>query len=522
MDILILRVFIVSIIFCAGCASLPSNDRTEKTYSITAGNQAPLSQLSESNLKNLSGDSGFIMLGDGLDAFIARMALVHEAEKSIDAQYYIWHDDLTGKLLLNELVVAADRGVRVRLLLDDINLTSAHDKGLVVIATHPNISVRIFNPFSRNAGRATQLLTRYGDVTRRMHNKSFIADGRVSIIGGRNIGNEYFNANPVLEFGDLDVLAIGQVVPQVTSVYDLYWNNSLAYPIEVLMPQNVHSGAILKQSESLKQFVKSKQHSPYANRAREAEFLAQLKKNRLFFHSGEAEVFYDLPDKLVSDRNKTELHLSHNFNSHTLSVKDELLIITPYFVPGKEGIAYFKQLEGRGVDVKILTNSLASTDVSVVHAGYKLSRKELLKAGVELYELKAGLAVKQTLDASNPKPSKSSIGSSKASLHAKTFALDRQSLFIGSLNLDPRSFVENTEVGMLIRSPDIAGMLGELFDRKLLEVSYQLTWDERSNKIIWVESLGSREKMYDYDPHTSWWLRRWVDFMSLFPIESQI
>jgi len=515
MNLLLFRVLIVSIVFCAGCASLPDNDGIEKSYSLTASSQALLSQLSESNLSSLSHDSGFIMMVDGIDAFIARLALAREAQNSIDAQYYIWHDDLTGKVLLNELINAADRGVRVRLLVDDINLSSARDKGVALIATHPNISVRVFNPFSRNSNRTLQLLTRYGDVTRRMHNKSFIADGRVSIIGGRNIGNEYFSANPLLEFGDLDVFAIGQVVEQVASVFDLYWNSSLAYPIEALRSEKLSPETILEKREELIRFVKSKQQSPYASRAREATLLTQLKENKLLFHSGEAEVFYDLPEKLVSDRSQTELHLSHNLSSHTLAVKDEMLIVTPYFVPGKEGIAYFKQLKNRGVDVKILTNSLASTDVSIVHAGYKTSRKALLKAGVELYELKANLAVA-------PSPDKRSTGSSKASLHAKTFALDRQSLFVGSLNLDPRSFVENTEVGMLIHSPDIANMLGELFDSKLPEISYQLTWDERSNKILWKESLGDRKKIYDYDPKTSWWLRRWVDFMSLFPIESQL
>lgn len=498
-----------------GCASLPDNQHAEHSYGLVAGPEAKLSQFVLDKIPADQRQSGVALLDDGTDAFVARMALASVAEKSIDAQYYIWHDDVTGNLLINELINAADRGVRVRLLVDDINLSSANDEGLAMIASHPLVSVRIFNPFSRRANKYSQMVTRFGDVTRRMHNKSFVVDGRISIIGGRNIGDEYFGANSQLEFADLDVLSIGPVVADVSSVYDLYWNSPLAYPIELLRPQSFEEETMLKKREALTTFVQQQKRSEFADKVRASELLSKMLESSFDFASGEVELLYDLPEKISSNRDRTELHLSNGLDRYIQAVKEEFLIVSPYFVPTDEGIDFLLGLEKRGVDVKIVTNSLASSDVSIVHAGYKLSRKKLLRGGVDLYEVKADLAPTVKLD-------KSSFGSSKASLHAKTFALDRASLFVGSLNFDPRSFNENTEIGMLIRSAELAQELGVWFDKELAPVAYTLRWDEQENGIQWLDITSDAVTTYDYDPGTSWWLRRWVDFLSLFPIESQL
>lgn len=498
-----------------GCATLPDITNKQASYTLKAPPQASLSTLVSENNSVIQERSGFTLLNEGVDAFIARMALARAAETSIDAQYYIWHDDLTGRLLLNELIAAAERGVRIRLLVDDINLSAAADEGLALLATFPTVSVRVFNPFSRNANKTAQLVTRFGRVTRRMHNKSFIADGQVTIIGGRNVGDEYFGANAALEFGDLDVLAIGRIVNEVSSAFDLYWNSEFAYPIESLNPSLFSIEFILERRAELESFVLSQRDSPYADKVKTSTLLRLLQMGQITFSAGKAELFYDQPEKIANDRDRTDLHLISGLAAHPMTVKNELLIVTPYFVPGDEGVEFFKSLIQRGVRVKILTNSLASTDVSIVHAGYKKHRKPLLKAGVELYEMKSANALK--LD-----QSKTDFGSSRASLHAKTFVIDRHSLFIGSLNIDPRSITENTEVGMLIHSTEVSGILANWFDRELGSVAYELEWEEGVDEIRWHEQSGVNAASYDHDPNTSWWLRRWVDLMSLFPIDSQL
>lgn len=498
-----------------GCASLPENTNRIESYSLVAPSEAQLSRFALDNRVSDKPHSSFMLLDDGTDAFVARMALATVAETSIDAQYYIWHNDVTGNLLINELITAAERGIRVRLLVDDINLSSANDEGLAMIASHPNVSVRIFNPFSRKTSKYSQMVTRFGDVTRRMHNKSFVVDGRISIIGGRNIGDEYFGANSQLEFADLDVLSIGPVVADVSSVFDLYWNSPLAYPIELLRPQSFDDEIMLERRRDIAAFAKDQEASAFAEKVRSSAFLHQMLEDNLEFFSGDVELLYDRPEKISSRRDQTELHLSDGLGRYVQAVKDEFLIVSPYFVPTDEGVEFLLDLERRGAQVKIVTNSLASSDVSIVHAGYKLTRKKLLQGGVELHEMKAGLA-------STAKVDKNSFGSSKASLHAKTFVIDREMLFVGSLNLDPRSFTENTEIGMLIYSEKVAEGVGGWFDTGLDSVAYTLYWDERESSIKWLDKTDNTMTTYDRDPGTSWWLRRWVDFLSLFPIESQL
>lgn len=498
-----------------GCASLPENTNTEASYSLVAPPAAKLSKIALDHTPLDKQHSAFILLKDGTDAFVARMALASVAEASIDAQYYIWHADVTGNLLINELLNAAERGIRVRLLVDDINLSSANDEGLAMMASHPSVSVRVFNPFSRKTSKYSQMVTRFGNVTRRMHNKSFVVDGRISIIGGRNIGDEYFGANSQLEFADLDVLSIGPVVGEVSSVFDRYWNSPLAYPIELLRPQTFDDESILERREKISAFVRNQERSVFADKVRSSALLQRIKERNLAFFSGDVELLYDLPEKISSSREQTELHMSDSLGRYVDTIDEEFLIVSPYFVPTDEGVEFLLGLERQGAQVKIVTNSLASSDVSIVHAGYKLTRKKLLKGGVELYEIKAGLAPAVELD-------KNSFGSSKASLHAKTFAIDRTSLFVGSLNLDPRSFTENTEIGMLIYSEDVAQALGVWFDTRLESVAYTLLWDEKENGIRWLDKTDDGVTTYNYDPGTSWWLRRWVDFLSLFPIESQL
>ena len=334
------------------------------------------------------------MLASGLDAFVARAVLAGLAQRSLDVQYYLYHNDLTGKLFTQQLLKAADRGVRVRLLVDDMGL-EGRDFGALALDAHPNIEVRIINPFIRGSSRLTQYVSRLGKVTRRMHNKSFIADNQATILGGRNIGNEYFEADPDLEFGDLDVLAICPVVRQASDVFDLYWNSDLVYPVSALIKQPPSAQEINAGRAGLDKFTANQSDSEYAVALRESNLAQRLQADQVEFHWGDGKVVYDHPDKLLEDRTRTDLHLANQLKSLFDEVQQELIIFSPYFVPTLNGVDKLVALSRNGVRVRILTNSLASTDVGVAYAGYAKYRKALLHGGIELYEMNKRLTREQ-------------------------------------------------------------------------------------------------------------------------------
>ena len=441
--------FIIALTTVSGCATLPDNtDRREsRAFADTSGTY--LGRQIADELAAHPGKSGFIPLASGLDAFVARAVLSIQAEKSIDAQYYLFHDDLTGMLFLDQLIKAADRGVRVRLLVDDMDL-AGRDLGAAMLDSHPNMEVRLFNPFSRETGRITQFVTRLGSVTRRMHNKSFTVDNQVTILGGRNIGDEYFEAQPDLAFADLDVLAVGPVVARVSTSFDKYWNSELAYPATTIAKRQPSEAEAKQIMAGFKAFIAKQADAPYLQALRNSDLAIRMREDRLESFWGNADLVYDQPEKILHKKDKTEYHLAPQLEPYFEEVAKELLLFSPYFVPGKEGTAFLTELASKGVRVKILTNSLSSTDVGIVHSGYMKYREALLRGGVELYELNKKLTRAQR------KQKKGQEGASKASLHTKSFVFDREKVFIGSLNLDPRAIVENTEIGVVISSVDLA------------------------------------------------------------------
>ncbi len=509
---------ILGLLTIGGCATLPEDFERTASHAYTDTDDTSFGKARQDEKAAHPGKSGFLLLGNGLDAFVARAVLAHYAERSIDAQYYLLHSDLTGALFIDQLLKAADRGVRVRLLLDDIAIGD-RDLGVAVLDSHPHMEVRIFNPFSRKTGRATQLVTRFGSVTRRMHNKSFTADNQVTILGGRNIGNEYFDADPTLAFADLDVIVIGPAVKEVSTSFDLYWNSELAYPISALLDVQPTSEEIEQGRRRLDEYVAQQQDSAYLQALRNSNLANDIRAKRVQYRWGDAEVIYDHPGKVLHDKDQTELHLSKQFAPHLDQVREELIIFSPYFVPGKEGVEWLSKLSERGVKVRILTNSLASTDVSVVHAGYAKYRKDMLRAGIELYEMN------KTLSKQERKQKKGIHGSSKASLHAKSFVLDRNQVFIGSLNLDPRSVYENTEIGVVLTSAEIANEMGVWFDQNLERIAFRLelhTDEDGDEKILWHGVENGEKVVYSVDPHTGFWRRFGVGFMGILPIESQL
>ena len=509
----------VAMLMILGCATLPENFDRPESFALVDTENTSLGRLHAAERAANPGQSGFHLLPSGLDAFVARAVTSTLAERSIDAQYYLYHNDLIGRLFTDLLLKAADRGVRVRLLVDDMDL-SGRDLNVVAMDSHPKIEVRIFNPFARNVGRTSQFVTRLGSVTRRMHNKSFTVDSQVTILGGRNIGSEYFDANPDLAFADLDVMAIGPVAREVSSVFDRYWNSELAYPASVLIKGERPAAEKVQELRSrLNNYVAEQNDSEYMQALRNSDLANELRNYRVDFRWGKAEVVFDQPEKLLHDFGETEYHLAPMLKPHFDGLKKELIIFSPYFVPGKEGTAFLVQLAQRGVGVRILTNSLASNDVGIVHAGYKKYRRKLLRGGVELFELNK----KMTRD--QRKEKKGTGGSSKASLHAKSFVFDRQKVFVGSLNLDPRAVVHNTEIGVVLKVPKIAEEMRTWFDDNIEKAAFRLELkkDKDGHELLyWHGWDEGKQVVYTHEPYTGFWRRFGISFMSIWPIESQL
>jgi putative cardiolipin synthase len=501
-----------------GCGSLPENNRRMHSVAISGSEGTALGLAVGKKTAAHPGKSGFVALQSGLDAFVARAVLAHVAERTLDVQYYLYHSDLVGRLLTYKLLEAADRGVRVRLLLDDMDM-GGREANLAALDAHPNIQIRLFNPFNRGASRSPQFLTRFGDVTRRMHNKSFTADNQATIVGGRNIGNEYFEADPDLAFGDLDVLAIGPVVKEVSGAFDKYWNNELAYPVSLLVEEGAPYVSVDDARDYLEAFFQEQRDGDYLTALGGSDLAKKLEVKGVNYSFGVAEALYDEPEKLAQAPEARETHLAPRLAPYIDGLTDEFIIFSAYFVPGREGVKFLRGLRERGIRVRILTNSLASTDVAIVHAGYGKYRLDLLRAGVELYEVNQRILKDKTVK------SRGLAGSSKASLHAKAFIFDREELFIGSLNLDPRSTHQNTEIGIAFNSPEMAGEMARGFDEKIDEVAFRLelhTLNDGRETIRWIDASQGEERTFKTDPYTSFWKRFWVVLAGALPIESQL
>ena len=508
--------FVLLLALLGACTTLPPNKDLEPTFAIRDTAQTALGRAIKSDVDAHPGESGFHLLPSGLDAFAARALLAYRAEKTIDAKYYLMHNDLTGKLFLDMLLQQAKLGVRVRLLVDDMALDDSKDISVAALHAHPNIEIRVFNPFGRDIARWVQYVSRLGEVTRRMHGKSFTIDNQVTIIGGRNIGNEYFEVDENLVFGDLDVIAVGPVVDTVSTMFDEYWNNAMSFPVTKLVKGRSTPADLAAVENYLTEFARQQQDSPYLNALRESPIVERLRDWTLDFEWGEGELLYDHPDKITAARDRKELMLSAQLDPYLDSVESELLIFSAYFVPGKDGVEQLRRMRERGVRVRVITNSLASTDVAIVHAGYARYRWELLNAGVELYE------VDRTLSRLERRERRGPTGSSKASLHAKSFVIDGERAFIGSLNFDPRSVIENTEIGLMIESPRLAKEMIGWFDEIAEKASFRVGIGRDHNgdkRLRWYRQRDGREDVYITEPNTSFWRRLGVHFMRLLPVE---
>ena len=454
------------------------------------------------------GKAGVYPLPVARDAFAVRGALARTAERSLDIQYYIWQGDITGYLLFEAVWQAAERGVHVRLLLDDNN-TAGLDTTIAALDAHANIEVRLYNPLFHRRMRWVNYITDFRRVNRRMHNKSFTVDNTVTVVGGRNIGDDYFAAGHGMAFDDLDVVAVGPVVDQVARAFDLYWNSASAFPAAQVLG-DVAPDALAQLKEKFADTHADAESTEYLESLRQTPVVAGLCDGDLAMQWVDARLVYDNPAKtLDSETDKDALLLTQLLRT----VGDPVAgfdLVSPYFVPMAHGTEGLAALAARGVKVRILTNALESTDVGAVHAGYSKHRKELLRAGIQLYELKRAKAP-------DGEASTQRSGNSSASLHAKTFQIDGKRIFVGSFNFDPRSAVLNTEMGMVIDSPELAKGLETVFESRLAPLAYEVRLQDGS--IQWIEHTSQGQKVHDTEPGVGWMRRFGVGVLSLLPID---
>lgn len=469
----------------------------------------PLDEVAAPLLERHPNASGLTLLADNLDAFALRALTARQARRSLDLQYYIWANDLTGRLLTHEVVEAADRGVRVRLLLDDIN-AQGYDRAYLALACHPQISVRLFNPSRNRDGvfrRGVEMLLRAFWVNRRMHNKSWIADGRLAVVGGRNIGDAYFDAAEISNFRDLDLLLLGPTVRQAETIFDQYWNSEAVIPITALGKKSHEELRVLRRE--LTNLADGERAKPYLQRVAESESVRQMV-------SGNAKIYWTSNAQVVSDPPMKAAAADHDWLMAAIipvlgTATTDLKIISPYFIPGRRGARTLVAMKRKGIRVSVLTNSLAATDVAAVHGAYARYRRPLVEGGVNLFELKPYEYGRRM----------SLFGSSSASLHTKAFTVDNRVGFVGSMNFDPRSLSLNTEMGVLFEHHDlVTEMCSKFADETSPQKSYRLALE--NGTIKWRGTVAGVIRVLDREPDASLERRMTATLVRLLPIESQL
>ncbi len=505
----------------AACSSLRPDFVKQPSAALPPATDTPSARYIASELGSHAGQSGFRLLTKSTNALMSRVALADHAEHSIDLQYYIFNNDATGRLLAQRLLVAADRGVRIRILLDDINLTD-EQRMLDALDAHPNIKVRLFNPFRT---RNPSLLSKIGQfmlegrrLNRRMHNKSFIVDNDAAIVGGRNIGDGYFDAGSDTNYRDLDLLAIGPVVQEASRVFDEYWNSDAAYPVTAFRNARDTQTDLVRLRVALAHDARMFAQSDYAQAT-----LEELPNGPSGDRSGEwfwgpASLIADEPEKIDAHGDEPGLRIGPTLKTMIDAATSQVLLITPYFVPGNSGTRYLTGLVRRGVDVQVLTNSLAGTDEPAAFSGYEHSRRRLLEGGVQLYELRPSPGAAQ--------PATAGGTSSGISLHAKAMIVDDAHVFIGSLNMDPRSKLLNTEMGIIVDSAPLAQAVKQFFDAaKAPENAYQVVMQKSRGaasgaaRMTWIWSEQGVTKYAHDDPDATRMRRLEVSILRLLPID---
>lgn len=488
---------------------LPSLEGRSETVVIAASAETPLGAAVLAQAAGHTDKSGVRSLRSGLEAYAARVLLTRAAQDSIDVSSYIWKDDMTGMLLLDELRQAADRGVRVRLLVDD-NGTSRLDPELVALDGHPNAEVRLFNPFVLRNPRFLSFGFDFVRLNRRMHNKSFTVDGVATVIGGRNIGDIYFDSGADMNFMDFDVLAVGQAAADVGTDFDAYWASASAYPAHLLIEP--HPGGLEQLAQEAAALRRSVAASEYEASLRATPLVRNLLDRTLGLEWVGVQLVSDDPAKGLGLARRDGLMISR-LGGILGGPARSVDLVSAYFVPGARGEALLADWARQGLRVRVLTNAQEATDVVPVHSGYIKHREGLLDAGVRMFELKA------RPDRSGQKDKFGVLGSSTSSLHAKTFTVDDERIFIGSFNFDPRSAFLNTEMGFLIESPAMARELAQVFDGEVGLNAYEARRGA-DGSLEWLDHGPDGATLHHtVEPGTTGLTRGLVRFISWLPID---
>ncbi len=518
------------VLVISGCATLPPGSDYPKTASSALAHpeNTALGVQFDKAVKQHDGVSGFRIIPAGVNGFLVRMQMINAAEQSIDLQYYIFHGDDTGRLLTSAVLRAAKRGVRVRILVDD-GETEPGDEQIVTLAAQQSIEVRLFNPFAYRGHlelfRAVEFMLDASRLDYRMHNKLFVVDNAVALIGGRNIGDQYFQIEPESQFADDDLFCAGPIVKQLSTMFDLFWNSALSIPAQALSNNQSSKAALDENREALGEHQQEMKAGglDYVKQIATGEPFNGLLSGRLPLVWAPSQLVYDSPEKKRVEDGELVGKLMHRpVAVAAMAVDSELIMITPFFIPGTVGTQMLNDLRQRNVRVRILTNSLESTPQILAQSGYMPYRKPLLEKGVELYEIRSLLG--------NTKGSGETVGLSRYgnySLHAKLFVFDRKRVFIGSMNFDQRSMYLNTEMGLIINSPEFANQIAARFDAMTQPAnSYALSLRPDgfggSPQLIWHTLEYGKPLDYEVEPARSDWQRIKANFLSLLPLDQEL
>ena len=491
-----------------GCATVSLEQPKSYSTAITDADDTALGQYAANKTAQHDNQSGFYPLIQGMDALGTRLRLAEKAEKSIDLQYFLMKNDTAGAVMANALLKAADRGVRIRFLLDDV-FTTVPDDSFLLINKHPNIEIRIFNPVSRSGIYAFNFVGQFNRANRRMHNKSFTVDHSISVVGGRNIADEYFQLKENAVFVDLDVLAVGPIAAAISESFDQYWNHALAVPIEQFIKDEKSEDLGTIRADIAEELYGI--YETVYKKALNSQLLQDLIADRKPLYFGPARVLSDDPDKLINVIEDAHMKLAQDLGQILEAAEKEIIFISPYYVPGESGVQFVRGLVAKGVRVVILTNSLASTNHVPVHSAYARYRRDVIRAGVELYEMRANAARELSGNEDNP---------NALTLHTKAILIDHRYMFIGSLNLDPRSIEINAEMGLLIDSASMARDYTTNGDERIATLAYRVLEND-AGKLEWHARIDNQDVIETKEPLTRWWRRFKAWFMKIAP-ESQM
>jgi putative cardiolipin synthase len=483
------------LLLSGGCASLPENVGRTASYAVSQDVSAVSAAIMIGDTQECGAEcSAFSLLNRGVDALRWRLALIESARRSLDLQYYIWQDDESGRLLFSKVIEAADRGVRVRLLFDDTAMLSK-EAGAALVNYHPNIEIRTFNPFSARSSIWTLIDGAFnlGRLNNRMHNKLLVVDNVLAITGGRNIGNKYFGLDKRMNFRDMDVLALGPVVKELSDVFDDFWNSRWAYPPEAFVGKFTDEDEFNRVRQRFAEDIaKDRELTRFVELSPSVweEMKQRVKENTVIARS---TVVRDSSD-ISSEQGRQEA-----FETIALIAEkafDDVVIISPYFIPTDEGVVSLSNSVKSGKKVTVLTNSLGSNDVTATNAAYKHYRKPLVNGGIKLYELRGDAQARSFYRSSDTVPK-------YLGLHAKVMIFDHRDVYIGSLNLDPRSVLLNTELGLFIESPELAAQVERAFSLDLAPENSWVVGVDENNTVYWQ----SGEEITYWQPARNTWQR---------------